>query len=79
MDADGKPSQPFRTLFLQELIRHGVIAPSFVVSFAHSVPDIDKTVEAVDSALGVYARALSGGLDGLLVGPSVKPVYRKFS
>ena len=31
----GKPSQAFRTLFMQEMIRRGVIAPSFVVSFSH--------------------------------------------
>jgi glutamate-1-semialdehyde 2,1-aminomutase len=79
MDAEGKPSQSFRTLFLQELIRGGVIAPSFVVSFAHSIEDVDKTVDAVDSALAVYARALTDGLDGVLIGPSVKPVYRKYS
>jgi glutamate-1-semialdehyde 2,1-aminomutase len=77
--ADRKPSQPFRTLFLQELIRRGIIAPSFVVSFSHTREDIQRTIEAVDGALGVYSRALNGGIDGFLVGPSVKPVYRKYN
>ena len=46
-DQDGQRSQPFRTLFMQELIRRGVIGPSFVVSFSHSDADIDRTGEAV--------------------------------
>jgi glutamate-1-semialdehyde 2,1-aminomutase len=73
---DGKPSQPFRTLFLQELIQRGVLGPSFVVSYSHQDEDIDRTIDAVDGALGVYARAMAAGsVDGLLVGPPSRPVY----
>jgi glutamate-1-semialdehyde 2,1-aminomutase len=74
-DADGRPSQPLRTLFLQELIARGVIAPSFVVSYAHGDDDIDRTIEAVDGALGVYARALTDGVERYLVGPPSRPVF----
>jgi glutamate-1-semialdehyde 2,1-aminomutase len=77
-DADGNRSQPMRTLFLQELIRGGVIAPSFVVSYAHTDADIDRTVEVVDAALAVYAKALSDGVERYLVGRPVKPVFRPF-
>ncbi|WP_460494482.1 hypothetical protein [Dactylosporangium cerinum] len=77
-DADGERSQPFRTLFLQELIRRGVIAPSFVVSYSHTDADIDRTVEAVDGALAVYAKALSDGVEAYLVGRAVKPVFRPY-
>lgn len=76
LDGAGKPSQPFRTLFLQELIKGGVIAPSFIVSYAHDDASIDRTVDAVDRALRVYRAALEDGVDRYLVGPSVKPVYR---
>jgi len=78
-DVDGNPSQAFRTLFLQELIRGGIIAPSLVVSFSHSDQDIDRTIEVVDHALGVYAGALTDGVDKYLVGRSVKPVNRKYN
>jgi glutamate-1-semialdehyde 2,1-aminomutase len=78
-DEAKQPSQPFRTLFLQELIAHGVIGPSFVVSYAHSDSDIDRTVEAVSGALQVYARALDEGVDHFLIGPSVKPVMRRYA
>jgi glutamate-1-semialdehyde 2,1-aminomutase len=72
---DRRPSQAFRTLFMQETIRRGVIAPSFVVSYSHSDDDIDRTIEAVDGALGVYARALSDGVEKYLVGSSSRPVF----
>jgi glutamate-1-semialdehyde 2,1-aminomutase len=78
-DANRKPSQSFRALFLQELIRHGVIAPSFVVSFSHTKQQIEHTLEAVDASLRTYAAALAEGVDKFLVGPPVKPVYRKFN
>jgi glutamate-1-semialdehyde 2,1-aminomutase len=76
-DEDKKPSQVFRTLFMQELIRRGVIAPSFVVSYSHSDDDIDRTIEAVDGALGVYRQALESGAKGYLVGRPVQPVFQK--
>lgn len=78
-DQDKKPSQPFRTLFLQELIRRGILAPSFVVSFSHADQDIDRTIEAVGEALLVYKNALSEGINKYLAGRPVKPVYRKFN
>ncbi len=76
-DADGKPSQAFRSLFLQEIIRRGVIGPSFVLSYSHADADIDQTVEAVDGALAVYARALSDGVDKHLVGPPSRHVFER--
>lgn len=78
-DAEGKPSQAFRTLFMREMILRGVLAPSFVVSYAHTDEDIDKTVEAVDGALEVYGRALHDGIEKHLPGKTVKPVFRRFN
>jgi glutamate-1-semialdehyde 2,1-aminomutase len=76
-DNDRRPSQAFRTLFMQELIRNGIIAPSFVVSFSHSDADIERTAEAVYKAHSVYRKALDEGIDRYLEGRPVKPVYRK--
>lgn len=78
-DSAGQPSQTFRTLFLQELVKRGVLAPSFIVSYSHTNADIDRTIEAVAGALGVYRRALDEGVEHFLVGPSVKSVYRRFN
>jgi glutamate-1-semialdehyde 2,1-aminomutase len=78
-DSNGEPSQSFRALFLQELIQGGIIAPSFVVSYSHSAQDIDRTIEVVDRALSVYAKALEDGVHRHLVGRPVKPVNRRFN
>lgn len=78
-DTEGKPSQPFRTLFMQELVRHRVIAPSFVVSFSHTEDDIARTLEAIGEALYVYKRALAEGCEKYLLGRPVKPVFRRFA
>jgi glutamate-1-semialdehyde 2,1-aminomutase len=78
-DTDEQRSQAFRTLFLQELIRRKIIAPSFVVSFSHSDDDIDRTIDSVDEALEVYASALDSGVDKYLLGRPVKPVNRRYN
>jgi glutamate-1-semialdehyde 2,1-aminomutase len=75
-DAKKQPSQPLRTLLLQELIRGGVLAPSFVVSYSHSDVDIDRTLEVIGSALQIYCRALQDGVERYLNSRSVKPVFR---
>jgi glutamate-1-semialdehyde 2,1-aminomutase len=77
-DPDGHPSQAFRTLFLQELLRHGVLGQSFVISAAHTDVDLEQTVEAVRRALQVYSRAIEqGSTDGLLHGRPVAPALRE--
>jgi len=78
-DRDGQPSQAFRTLFLQELIKRGVLAPSLVVSYSHSDEDIDRTIAAVDGALSVYKHAIEDGVENYLVGKPSKPVFRKYN
>jgi glutamate-1-semialdehyde 2,1-aminomutase len=78
-DQDLNPSQPFRTLILQELIKRGILAPSLIVSYLHSDKDIDKTVEAFHEACGVYRKALDEGIDKYLVGRPVKPLWRRFN
>ncbi|SDN56784.1 glutamate-1-semialdehyde 2,1-aminomutase [Allokutzneria albata] len=76
-DADGEPSQAFRTLFLQELLRHGVLGQSFVISAAHTEADVEHTVSAVRAALEVYRKALdAGSVEGLLDGRPVAPALR---
>ncbi len=76
---DGQPSQYFRALFLQELIKRGVIAPSFIVSYSHTDEDVDRTVEAVGGALEIYARALEEGIEKYLVGGPTRHVFDRRS
>jgi len=78
-DPEKKPSQPFRTLFLQETIKRGLLAPQLIVSYSHSEADVRRTVEAIHEALVVYRKALDEGVGKYLVGRPVAPVYRKFN
>ncbi|PXY32788.1 glutamate-1-semialdehyde 2,1-aminomutase [Prauserella muralis] len=78
LDADGAPSQPYRTLFLRQLLAGGVIGPSFVVSSALTDSDIDHTIDVVGQACAVYRKALDAGNPApWMGGRSVKPVFRR--
>jgi glutamate-1-semialdehyde 2,1-aminomutase len=79
-DADGERSQEYRTLFLQELLRRGVLGQSFVISAAHTDDDLAQTTEAVVDALAVYQAALeAGGVTGFLDGRPVAPALREYA
>lgn len=78
-DPNGKPSQAYRSLFLQETIRRGVLLPSLVVSYTHDDTAVMRTIEAVDGALGVYAQALESGTSRFLVGRPSQVVFRRFN
>ncbi|OAM92783.1 glutamate-1-semialdehyde 2,1-aminomutase [Pelosinus fermentans] len=77
---DGQVDLSLRTLYLQEMIQQGVLIPYIAIAHEHSEHDIDKTLEASRKAMKVLQQALEKGTtDGLLVGPAVKPVFRKYN
>ena len=78
-DAERRPSQAFRTLFLRETLRRGLLMPSMVVSYAHDDATIEATIERVGEALTVYKRALEDGVERFLPGRPVQPVMRRFN
>ena len=75
-DGEGRPSQEFRTLVLQEFLEHGILAPSFVVNIAHDPKAILHTVNAVAELMPVYRRALDDGVTTVLRGRPVRPAIR---
>lgn len=79
-DSAGRVDMALRTLFLQETIRHGVLIPYVAISASHRQAEVARTLDAVDKALKVVAQAMDkGSVEGLLIGPVVKPVFRKFN
>lgn len=78
-DESGQPSQPFRTLLMQELIERGILATSLVVNYSHTEAEIDCTIEAFEGAFEVYRRALDDGILNYLRGRSVKPAIRPYA
>ena len=80
LDADGVPSQAMRTLFLQEILRRGVLGQSYVISAAHTDADIERTVEAARAAAVTYRRALETGRpEELFHGRPVAPGHRRMA
>jgi glutamate-1-semialdehyde 2,1-aminomutase len=78
-DQEKNRSQAFRSLFMQETVKRGLLMPSLIVSFSHTDEDIGRTVEAIGEALYVYRKALNEGVEKYLVGRSVKPFFRSFN
>lgn len=76
-DREGNYSQPFRTLFLQETMKRGLLMPSLIVSYSLTDKDISETIEKIADALVIYKKALNEGVDKYLIGKSVQPVFRK--
>jgi len=79
LDAHGKPSLEMRTLFSQEMIKAGVLMPWIALSYRHQDGELTKTEQAVDAAFSVYRMAIDEGIEKYLVGPPIKPVFRKYN
>jgi len=75
-DTGGGESLPLRTLWLQEMIRGGILMPSLVVGYAHGADDIDWTLEVMEAGLRVLAAAIEDGVERFLIGPSILPIDR---
>lgn len=71
--------QAMRTLLLQETIRRGILMTSLVVSYSHTDEDIHKTLDAIDGAMSIYAKALADDVSSYLVGPPSQLEFRKYN
>lgn len=78
-DNQGKNSLEFRTLFLQEMLRHKILFPCICMSYSHQEKEFALTVDAISKSLEVYKMALHGNINRYLHSPVVKPVFRKYN
>lgn len=76
LDGDGKPSMALRTLYAQEMIRHGILMPWVAVSQSHGDTELALTLDAADKALAVFKQALDSRVENFLQGSIIKPVFR---
>jgi glutamate-1-semialdehyde 2,1-aminomutase len=68
----------FRTLFMQEMIRKGVLFQGvFVPSYTHDKMEVSYFMQAFEHACSVYKQALESGYAEFLIGEPAKPVFRK--
>ncbi|MGI5887110.1 MAG: glutamate-1-semialdehyde 2,1-aminomutase, partial [Syntrophomonadaceae bacterium] len=54
---NGENSLEFRTLFIQEMIKQGVLMPWVAISYSHRDEEINITMEAIKHSLQVYRKA----------------------
>lgn len=78
-DNAGKNSLAFKTLFLQEMIKNKILFPCIAMSYSHKQKELEKTLKAVYKSLEIYKKALKEGVEKYLVGPVIKPVFRKYN
>lgn len=79
LDARGKVSMEYRTLFCQEMVKRGILIPYISLCYEHQEEDIEQTLEAVKETLGIYKKALENGIEGYLEDRPIKPVFRKYN
>ena len=78
-DANGRGDDSFRTLFMQEMIANGVLFQGILFpTWSHAAAEMEAIAKAFDAACTIYRRAVeAGSVEGLLVGPPAKPVFRR--
>jgi glutamate-1-semialdehyde 2,1-aminomutase len=77
MDSTGVNSLGLRTLFSQEMLRNGVLMPWIALCYRHGEAELATTEKALDATFKIYRQALDQGVEKYLVGPAIKPVFRK--
>ncbi|MDG1262017.1 MAG: glutamate-1-semialdehyde 2,1-aminomutase, partial [Flavobacteriales bacterium] len=79
-NAQKQPCLFYRTLFMQEMIQRGVLYQGILSPcYSHTIADIDFMLAAFDASCDVFEKALQDGYEKYLVGPEIKPVFRKFN
>lgn len=71
------PSLGMRTLFMQEMISNGVLMPWIAIAHRHGLRELERTESALRKTFKTLQMARDQGIEKFLVGPIVKPVFRK--
>ncbi len=79
LDQSGNISLPLRTLFLQEMVKNGVLMPWISICYSHGEEELVETESALKKTFEVYRKALKDGPEKFIKGPVIKPVFRKYN
>lgn len=78
-DPTGQINAEYRTLAMQEMIKRGVLFQgAFVPCFSHTMDDVLYFVTAFTETLLILKQAFREGIERILIGHEVKPVFRKY-
>lgn len=76
---EGNPDAGMRTLFMQEMISHGVLFQGiFVPCYSHNDMEVEFFCDAFEKACTIYKKALAEGFEKYLFGEPAKAVFRKY-
>ena len=80
LDSNKKISNDFKTLFIQEMIRNGILFQGlFLPCYSHDKSDLKMIILAFKKSSQLYKLALEKGFNKYLHGESIKDVFRKYS
>ena len=79
LDQDGQNSFALRTLFMQEMIKYGVLMPWIAICYRHGDEEFEMTKKALAKTFEIYRLALNTGVEKYLEGPIIKPVFRRYN
>ena len=80
LDKSKKISNNFKTLFMQEMIKNGIIFQGqFLPCFSHNQSDLRKINKAFEKSSEIYKLALEKGIKKYLIGEPIKNVFRKYN
>jgi len=80
LDSNKKISNDFKTLFIQEMIRNGILFQGlFLPCYSHDKSDLKMIILAFKKSSQLYKLALERGFNKYLHGESIKDVFRKYS
>lgn len=80
-DKNGNESPEIKSLFMQELVKRGILIHSGAINlcFSHNNNDIDRTLEACEDALKIVMKAIAANkVSEMLEGEVIQPVFRRF-
>jgi glutamate-1-semialdehyde 2,1-aminomutase len=78
-DSNEKTSLEFRTLFVQEMLKRGILMPWISISYRHTESLLSEIEQALDETFQIYAQALETSPKDFVQGDYLKPVFRQFN
>ena len=79
LDSNEITSLEFRTLFLQEMLKRGILMPWISISYRHTESLLLEIEQALDETFQIYSKALETSPRSFVQGEYLKPVFRKFN
>lgn len=79
LDKFKKPSQIFKTLFVQQMLKSNILMPWVAISNSHGKQELEKTRKALIKTFEVYKKALKQDPNKFVKGRIIKPVFRKYN